>query len=754
MRRAFAPPSLLLLLASPLVAHEPETWPTFAADVQPFLRTHCVECHGGRKTEADLNLARVAEQGLTDLALLRDVRDLLFLGEMPPEEQPAPSERERARVLEWADRTLAEGGHEPARITMRRLNRFEYENTIRDLLGVHFDASSWFPEDEVGNGFDNQGQVLALPDLLFEKFFEAAERIAGQAIAGDLPVDSLVLRSLPESMEGTTEGHHVGAELFSMSTNGAARIHPSLPRDGIYLLRVRVHGSQAGPDPARMELRANGQLLRRIDVTAVAEEPAVVEVHAELTAGEQLLDAAFINDYYAPEDPDPNNRDRNLYIHWIELEGPLDPPPASPFQQRLMEAVRDQPDRLGAALEIIATRAWRRPVTKQEVLRLSALARPDEPLSHSLSRGLTAILISPHFLFRVEPFPEDPPASQAAPLDPHHLATRLAYFLWSSLPDDDLFRAAREGELNDCDQRAAQVRRMLSDARSSALVDSFARQWLQLGQLLRSAPDPKRFPEFDEELREALCLETSLLFEAVLRDQRSVRTLLRSDFTFLNQRLARHYGIEGVVGPQMRRVPLADERRSGLLAHAGILTMTSEPTRTSAVKRGKWVLEVLLDQPPPPPPPDVTALEVSAPEVRGGTLRQRMELHRKHPDCASCHQKMDPIGFSLSNYDPIGRWRKLDNGRPIDAKGALPDGRSFDGPHELSEILLADSAFVFSLARHLAVYALGRGLSAAEKVGLEERLRPLGPDPTLTDLILCIVELDAFRTLPPRRLPA
>jgi len=754
-------PLTWFLMAFPVGApapHPPPRPPRIETEVLPFLRTHCVECHGGRKTEADLNLLRVVNERRAGAALWRDVRDMLLLGEMPPEGQPAPTEQERALVLEWISRTLAALPEERPPASLRRLSRFEYENTIRDLLGVHFDAARWLPFDEVGNGFDNQTAALALSDLSFEKFFEAAEEIASRAIVDDAPAGPAVRRYLPLEMNGTTKGHQIRPTLFSLSTNGAARFDVPLQGGGVYRLRVRAHADQAGPEPARMQLRADGRVLKTFDVQAASGQPAVQVVRAELKAGEHSLEVAFINDYYAPADPDPGDRDRNLHLHWVEVEGPLGPPAESVFLRRLLDSVRGRPDPLAAALSQIATRAWRRPVTDSELWRLLALARPGEPLSRSLRRALAAILVSPHFLFRVEPLKEE--ALDKASLEPMPLATRLSYFLWSSMPDAELFRAAREGGLDRPEQRAAEVRRMLRDARSSALVSSFAGQWLKLGQLERAEPDPRTFPDFDADLEQALFLETTRLFEAVLREGLGVRTLLTADFTFLNERSARHYGIEGVAGRHLRRVPLPPGHASGLLAHAGILTLTSEPNRTSAVKRGKWVLEVLLDQPPPPPPPSVTALEQSAPAERGGTLRQRMERHREDPDCASCHATMDPIGFGLENYGPTGRFRMLDNGLPIDASGVLPDGRSFDGPDELRALIAADSAFVKSLARHLAVYALGRALSAAERIDLEERLEPLGQDPTLFDLILCIVELDAFRgvstrsTLPNKRLPA
>lgn len=745
-------PALLHCLAMLLVPASDPPAPV-DPDVGRFLTRHCIECHSAPEPEARLDLERIA----TDLSTLsgstrtwRKIQKVLRDREMPPEDEPRPDPGELQRILAWleANRPVVTGSgaaSDGPAVSLRRLNRFEYENTVRDLLGVEFDSGSSFPADEVGHGFDNMGDVLSLSDLQLEKYLEAAEWIAARALVRHDPaVGPRRFPPLEMKAVGKANGLNAGKELFSFATTGEARVSRELPRDGVYALRARAFASQAGPEVARLELRLDGKRQQGFEVEAVQGAPQVYETRMELSAGEHQFGVAFVNDYYQPDAADPADRDRNLYVTWMEIEGPLGPPQKSRFHLGLLQRIGASPEPLRAALTDVARRAYRRPPTELEIERLASLAEPDEAWEATLQRALIAILVSPNFLFRVE----QPPAagSEERPLDDHELATRLAYFLWSSMPDEALFRQAELGRLREGPVLLGEVDRMLGSARSGALVESFAGQWLQLRSIERVAPDPRRFPGFDQELREAMAAESSLLFEAVLREDRPVRELLTADFTFLNQRLADHYGLSGVRGSRMRRVALDGRRAGGLLHHAAILTLTSEATRTSAVKRGKWVLETILDDSPPPPPADVMALDQSAPTHGGETLRQRMERHRSDPKCLPCHERMDPIGFALENYDALGRWRELDAGKPIDASGELPDGRTFVGPAGLQVILQDDDAFVGALARNLLTYALGKGLNERDHFDLEQLLAQLEPEPTLQQLIHAIVSSNAFRT--------
>jgi hypothetical protein len=396
------------------------------------------------------------------------------------------------------------------------------------------------------------------------------------------------------------------------------------------------------------------------------------------------------------------------------------------------------------------TRAFRRPATDDEVERLTRLVLAVTKGGDSFERGIQvaveAVLVSPHFLFRIEidPEPLNPQAIHA--INEYELATRLSYFLWSSMPDDELLRLAHEGALRKEGNLAAQVRRMLKDPKSSALLDNFVMQWLHLRNLKLINPDLKQFPDFNEALRTAMETETRLFFEAIAREDRSLFDLLDANFTFVNERLAKHYGIPGVTGDQFQRVTLANPERGGLLGHASVLTVTSNPTRTSPVKRGKWILENLLNAPPPPPPPNVPELKEAEGKLEG-TLRQRMEQHRSNPACASCHTQMDALGFGLENYNPVGAWRVKDGGADIDATGSLPSGASFTSPAELKAILKSrDGDFRRCLAEKLLVYALGRGLEYYDKCTVDAIVRNTATNQDkFSALVLEIVNSDAFQ---------
>jgi hypothetical protein len=521
-----------------------------------------------------------------------------------------------------------------------------------------------------------------------------------------------------------------------------------VPVAGEYLLRARAYAQQAGDEPAKLEFRLAGREVARHDVLATKREPAEHQTRLKLEPGPLRVEAWFVNDYYKPEHPDKSQRDRNLYVEWFEFAGPIGAVLPTEFQRR---ALREGVDAHGAVAEL-ARRAWRRPVSDEEVARLLALTPGDAARELRVRTALEALLCSPQFLFRFE---RDPAPGEVRDLDGFELATRLAYFLWSSTPDDALLAAAERGELASAEGRARQVRRMLRDARASELTRRFATQWLQLGQLEQLTPDPGRFPDFDAALRAAMLAETQLLFEAVLREERPLRELIDPAFTFLNARLARHYGLEGVRGEQLERVRLDDEQRTvrgGILQQASVLTVTSNPTRTSPVKRGKWVLEVLLGAPPLAPQPGVDTLDESPQASGAASLRERLARHREDAACAVCHDRMDPLGFALEHYDPVGRWREHDGAFAIDASGEFDDGERFDGAAPLEARVARSPAFVRGAFEKLTIYALGRGLRGADEPALEQALEELSAEPTLVELIHAVVELDAFRrrAAPPR----
>jgi hypothetical protein len=586
---------------------------SFRGQVIPFVNKYCVACHGPKKAKGGVKLTEVLDEAsLTREPQLWDkVVKLVRAREMPRRgRKPTPAEIEA--ITGFLDARLAKLDcklrQDPGRVTIRRLNRIEYDNTIRDLVGVRFHPAKDFPADDVGYGFDNIGDVLSLPPLLMEKYLAAAEDIIQEAFR-----------------------------------NRATRRR-------ILLAPVE------GPNPAEAVRKIIGEFARR---------------------------------------------------------------------------------------------AFRRPVTPDELNRLVRfmdLARKNgDSLETGVQLALQAVLVSPHFLFRIELDPEPNNPKAIHPISEFELATRLSYFLWSTMPDEELFRQAERKTLRK--NLDAEVQRMLKDRKARALVKNFAGQWLQTRNLANASPNPKQFPTFTRKLRADMVRETEMFFEAVMREDRSILDFLDSDFTFLNERLARHYGIAEVKGNDFRRVKLAAGPRGGVLTQASVLTVTSNPTRTSPVQRGKWILENFLNDPPPPPPPEAGELSEDKREVLSGSLRQRMEKHRAKPMCASCHQRMDPLGFGLENFDAIGGWRTRDGAFPIDSSGTLPTGKSFKGPRELKAILLGmKDKFARCLAEKLLTYALGRGLEYYDRCAVERIARDLAQKQyRFTSLVLGVVHSDPFQ---------
>jgi len=586
--------------------------PRFARDVAPFLQNYCTSCHGGKTPEAKLALDRYTDSAKiqTDIALWEKVLRILSARQMPPAEEHQPAPEELAAVTRAIqaeiERFDCSGEKHPGRVTLRRLNRAEYNNTIRDLTGVDFRPADDFPADDVGDGFDNIGDVLTIPPLLLEKYFTAAERVIDEAFERD------DLRA-----------------------------------------KILVHVAK-NDDERREVIRRN------------------------------------INEF--------------------------------------------------------AARAFRRPITEAENERLYELRRIARtaglPEQDSIKFVLEGILVSPHFLFRIEQEPKDPNGIRE--LNDYEIATRLSYFLWSSMPDATLFDLARKGILHKPDVLEAQARRMVQDPKARALVDNFAGQWLQLRDVAKLTPDPERFPQFDDDLRAAMLQETQLFFASVLREDRSVLDFLAADYSFVNARLARHYGIDGVTGDEFQKVSLAGGRR-GVLTQGSILTLTSNPTRTSPVKRGKWILENILGEPPPPPPANVP--ELKADEELLGTLRERMEQHRTDEACAVCHRQMDALGFGLENFDAVGAWRDRDGRFEIDPSGELPGGRTFRDSAELMQILAEQKrdAFCRCLTEKMLTYALGRGLVSYDRCAVRSILQRLAADNyRMSALISGIVTSEPF----------
>jgi len=716
----------------------PEHVQVYQSRIRPFLSTYCVRCHNGEIERGGLRLDVYPDAGkvAADHATWDGVLKKLKAGKMPPANQKQPDPAQRTDAVRWIEAELArdpcDGRPRPGRVTLRRLNRAEYDNTVRDLFGVDLALAEDFPVDDSGYGFDNVGDVLSVSPLLMERYLAAAERVAREVIVTPGPLPPTVKRVPGVRMAGGAETEGESGE-HRITVNGEIGARFDFPLEGEYTIRVSAYGEQAGLELPKMTVALDSKELATVEVKAEnAGEIHTFKVRSG--PGKHRISTRYINNYVDMNHKDPKLRgDRNLIIEYVELESPPDarPRPITDAHRRVMicspgpdaASRRDCARRIVAAL---ARRAFRRPVGAEEVERLAGLVDAVVAEGGSFEEGLRlaieAVLVSPSFLFLIEsgPSPERMEADGAYRLTDHELACRLSYFLWSSMPDEELFKLAEAGRLGQDAELDRQVARMLKDPRSRALVENFAGQWLGLRKLDEVSPDPKRFPEFDEALRKAMGEESRRFFEYVLRNDRSVMEFLLADYTFVNERLARHYGMENVKGAGFRKVQAGGRRPGGVLAQASVLTVTSDPTRTSPVKRGKWVLEQILGTPPPPPPESVPPLEEGRAAELKGTLRQRMEQHQTRPDCKSCHSAMDPIGFGLENYDAIGRWRDREGEFEIDSSGTLPGDESFNGPGELQRLLLAKrDLFRRCLVGKMLTYALGRGLEYADRCSVE-----------------------------------
>lgn len=773
--------SVALLVAAASVAAASES--EFGDVVVPFVENYCYDCHNDFEANGGFDAGAYGDAAAmqADYDVWEKVAQVLEYGQMPPEDADQPDGDERLAVGNWIrtelDQFDCSGETFVGRVTLRRLNRTEYDNTIRDLTGLDLNLSANFPSDDVGYGFDNMGDVLSTSPLLLEKYLDAAEQVALRAIETEPPQQNVYLQRDYRRLRSTIDDS-LDRDIRAHVLKDVAEVHTETDFDetGRYVLAVKAYQFAAEEEDAVMELLIDGEPVAEFEVSAERGAPELYRTPPlRMEAGEHRIAAAFRNPSPPPEpeeadqeenddedDDSERRRRRNrrrgdgrrtLLIERFEIQGPLEQEHAlrSDSHRRIIPEPprRDAPlDDLRDVLARFTRRAFRRPVEEAELQPLVALAAGviDEggSFEEAVQLGVQAVLSSPSFLFRVERDPDPAVGGPVRRLSEHELAVRLSYFLWSSMPDEELFRLAEEGRLREA--LDAQVRRMLQDPKSRALVENFGGQWLTLRNLAEFDPSPELFPDFDEALRAAMLEETYSLFEYIVREDRSVFEFLTADYTFLNERLARHYGVPGVAGDRLRRVVLADVPRGGVLTQGSILALTSNPTRTSPVKRGKWVLEQLLGTPPPPPPPDVDELPEGG-EALQGTLREQMELHRDSPMCASCHARMDPIGFGLENFDATGAWRDEEAGHAVDASGRLPGGSAFRGPSELRDALADDAdQFRRTLAKKLATYALGRGLDKRDRCTLRYITTLMREqDDRFSSLVLAIVHSDPFQ---------
>jgi len=722
--------------------------PDFKQGVQPILEKYCYGCHGNDKTKADLNLElhKDAKGFYRDQQMWRQLVTQVVAGEMPPPERksrPTQAEIEtlQAQVKGLLNQAVAQAKVDPGKVTVRRLNRTEYNNTVRDLCYVEGNFSTDFPADDTGYGFDNIGDVLSFSPVHLERFIGAAKVVAERAMpTAEQKLDVLNVDGYNMQPRGRSEDQ---MRVFNAATLTASF---DAPREGEYIFRAHLVGiGNPGDQAAVVNLAVDGKTVGtqtlKVKTSRGAEK---VDAKVKLSPGKHALAVTWAN-----PPPELSSGSRRLGTYRYQLLGPTDT--RTDLQRKLATFAEGKKgdERARAMVNLFVSRAFRRPATATEIQRYTKVFTAAETTGGSWEAGaqamISAVLASPKFVFRIEQ-DEQPLAKDAHPLAEFALASRLSYFLWGSMPDEELFALANAGKLSA--NLEAQTTRLLKDKRAQYLVSGFALQWLQTRRLALVTPDAKMFPEFDDALRSSMVKETELFLSEIVRDDRSVFDIIDADFTYLDRPLAELYKIPNVESRRAGdfvRVTLPKGERGGVLTQASILTATSNPDRTSPVKRGKWILEQILGTPPPPAPADVPSLEGQ--KQLTGNLRQRLEQHRANPSCASCHNRMDALGFAFEKFDAIGRNRTMDEGVLIDTAGKLPDGRTFAGATQLKSVLKADhEKFVRNLSAKLLTYSLGRGLEFYDEPALDKMVLSAEKGQNrFSALVMAAVQSDPFR---------
>lgn len=743
---------LLLAIATPLGAAD------FSKDIEPILKEHCYNCHGGTKKKGGIVLDTYGspEAAAKDPKTWEAVLENLRSGAMPPDDvEKQPSLEQKEMLMKWVEDAVFAvdpNNPDPGRVTVRRLNRTEYSNTIRDLVGVTFEAGADFPADDSGYGFDNIGDALSLPPVLFERYLAAAEKVMSAAILNDHAPRS---QAMPVNLLAMTGGPDKGnTDTARRIDDREATVGFDAATPGQYTIRVDFQAGKVSGEAAKVEVKVDGKPVKTVSLSGERDKTDVHKLPVEIpNKGKHTITFRVANWLTQPEMKDGKPRNRTATIRKLDVLTPPQVPKAPDTQLKLFAPGQRQPSLEAAARAVIgtfATRAFRRPLLPQEMERFMAIYRlagqKGGNFEQSVQTSLTAVLVSPNFLFRCEFQPEPDSPKSVHNISEYALASRLSYFLWSTMPDDELRNHAVKGTLRK--NLDAQVRRMLRDPRANALTDNFAGQWLQTRNVSAAAPDPKTFPEWGKDLAKAMERETEMLFEYILHEDRPITDLLGADYTFVNERLARLYDIPGVEGEAFVKVKLPAMRPGGILGHGSFLTITSNPTRTSPVKRGKFVLENILGTPPPPAPPDVPDLNDPKRGELKGTLRQRMEMHRKDAICAGCHARMDDIGFALENFNGIGEWRDKDGADAIESAGQLVSGEKFKNAAELRDVLLSKKRtdFLRCVTEKMLTYALGRGMEYYDRPTIEKIVRNLEKgDARFSTLVMEIIKSVPFQ---------
>ena len=757
--------------------------PPSVSTQRALLDQYCVTCHNERLRSRGTVPISLQSVDLTDVPaeaeLWEKVIRKLRTGSMPPAGRPRPDTATNDGFASWLeteiDRVAAAAPNPGRTEPLHRLNRTEYQNVIRDLLALDIDAAALVPADDQSYGFDNIAGVLKVSPTLLERYMGAAREISRLAVgASTLAPGGETFRVVSDLSQYQ---HRDG---LPFGTRGGVSVPYNFPRDGEYDIKVGLLDLFSGApirEPHQLEVGVDGERVTIFNLTPPAPDndqgaaynrgPDELQVRVLVEAGPRVVTATFIKKTDAlaesirqPFDRPHGEGDYLLYqphLGTVTITGPFNATGVgeTPTRSRIFVCRPSNPAQEAPCarqiLSTLARRAYRRPVTETDLMGLVAFYNEgwaSGGFEAGIERALRALLVSPDFLFRVVTDPPGIDPGTPYRLSDLELASRISFFLWSSIPDDELLAVAAEGQLRDLAVVERQVRRMLADPRSEALAKNFAGQWLRLRNLSGTLPSDVIFPDFGESLREDFVRETELFFDSIMRDDRSVTDLLTADYTFLNERLAKHYDIKGVYGSDFRRVALSDDNRRGLLGQGSVLTVTSYPDRTSPVGRGKWVLENVLGTPPPPPPPNVPELEPGADSGRVLAMRERMEQHRANPVCASCHRMMDPLGLALENFDAVGRWRSgMPGGTVIDASGALPDGTAFDGPADLRGLLVKNpEQFATVVTEKLLTYALGRGVEYHDMPAVRQITRGAAADDYgLASLVVGVVKSAPFQ---------
>lgn len=747
--------------------------------LRQFVTAFCADCHSGTAAEAGLDLdnavARVGQHAASWEQALRKLKT----HQMPPPDSVQPQPERAAEVVQILQQTLdaaAEKHPQPGRTgTFRRLTRFEYTNAIKDLLGLQIDASVLLPKDEVSHGFDNI-TVEGLSPTLLNRYISAAQMISQLAVGATATARGQTFRVRPDI---TQESHVPGLPL---GTRGGILIPYHFPADGTYeltarLMRDRNEHVEGLKRDTPIVFLVDRKEVSRLTIPRIRSDTdhqtadQHLKTSIDVKAGRHLIGVTFPRQpaYLIETKRQPYEARINYHrsprqepavyevsINAIDIAPSAVPKQADDLtasQRKIFGTVSPKSGHVQHARSILtklARQAYRRPVTDddlQQPMKFYRQAAQTDGFATGIQQAIAALLVNPNFLLRIERDPLELPPGAVYRISDIELASRLSFFLWSSLPDERLLALAERQRLSEPEILRSEVLRMLSDPRSSSLINSFASQWLYLRNLNTLTPDGRLFPDFDHNLRDAFRQETELLFDSIVREDRSVLNLLRSDYTFLNERLAQHYEIPHIYGSRFRRVQLpADSQRGGLLRHGSVLTVTSYATRTSPVLRGHWILKNLLGAPPPPPPDDVPDLQDNTVDSTL-SIRERLQAHRANATCAACHNQMDPLGFALENFDAVGRWRELDQGRPVDASGSFPGGPSFDGVAGLEESLLQQpDLLVGTLAEKLLTYALGRGVEYHDGPAIRKIVRDAAAsDYRFSSVILGIVQSVPFQ---------